>query len=163
MCGFNLFVVDSGAIGLDGNRTALWSGQLSRATNQAFAQLSGKCAEGIVCVSDLTRTVAPDDNIALRLQQTTRAFFSFAHFPETIREIFNSRFQFVPDRRSAALHDEEYHQHADEDSAGSDSIHDDIESRALHGSSVTGAPDECADCPRSWAIWRSERCKFIRD
>jgi hypothetical protein len=36
-----------------------------------------------------------------------------------------------------------------------------MEARALHGHSVAGFAIGSVDCPRSEAIWRRERCKFI--
>ena len=159
---FNLFVVHPGPIGLDGNDTAVTNGHLCCATDQNLMRLARKLAERIVCVSNPARTVAPDDNIALCLQQAARSLFCFSHLPEAVRQVFDSVLEHalaVFGRAISCV--DECRQDAGDQGAGGQNVAGDMESRALHGPSVAGFAIGSVDCPRSEAIWRRERCKFI--
>ena len=90
---FNLFIVHPGPVGLDGNDTAVTNRQLCCATDQNLTRLARKLTERIVCVSDPTRTVTPDDDIALCLQQAARSLFCFAYLPDAVRKLFDLVFQ----------------------------------------------------------------------
>ena len=149
MIKFNLFVVHLGPVGLGDNGTTVTNRQLRCATNQNLTRLASKLAESIICISDPARTVAPDDNVALRLQQAARALFRFTHFPEAVRQIFDLFFQHaLPVFGRAIPSDDKCREDAGEQDAGGENLAGDMESRALHGLSVAGFAIGSVECPR---------------